>query len=286
MKIRIINLLVLVYFINTYAVAQSNLNAYKYVTVTKKFDFQKTEDQYQLNSLTKFLFNKEGFISLFDVETKPQELINNACLNLVVKINNNSNMLTTKLNVELMNCKNEVVYSGDGKSKIKEYKKAYHEAIRKALEPLKNINYKYNAQLISAVTPIKEVIVEEPATVKEEIPVEVEVEVNETVEEVEAVEAVEVVDVAEETVVKPTIVEPIHKIDFHESDILYAQKTNNGYQLVDNSPKVVFVLQKSSVVDLFILKDKNGIVYKKNEKWLIEYYTNNELVLKELNIKF
>jgi len=272
-------LVLLLVIISNSIIGQQQINNYKYITVPKKFDFQKTDDQYQLNSLTKFLFNKEGFKSLFDVDTKPEELVNNACLNLIVKVNNNSNMFTTKLNVELMNCMNEVVYSGDGRSKLKEYKKAYHEAIRKALEPIKNLNYKFNPELISTVVTNKE----EPAKIKEEIPQEVEVAVNETVEAAEAIVAVEPI---EESEIQPTRVGTIDKIDALDSDILYAQRTTNGYQLVDSSPKVVYVLQKSSVVDLFILKDKNGIVYKKKGKWLIEYYENNEFTLKELNIKF
>jgi len=283
MKLRIISLLVLTYFMNTYTFAQSSLNAYKYVTVPKKFDFQKTEDQYQLNSLTKFLFDKEGFKTLFDLEIKPQEVINSACLNLRLNVSNNSNMLTTKLKLELLNCKNEVVYSGDGRSKLKVYKKAYHEALRKAFEPLKNLNYKYNPELILDVSTKEEEIKEEPSKIEEEIPTKVEVAIDESVEVVEGEEKVEAVEV---NVEKPFQVETIHKIDSHNSDILYAQKTPSGYQLVDNSPKVVYVLQKTSVVDLFILKDKNGIVYKKDEKWLIEYYVNNELVLREINIKF
>jgi hypothetical protein len=196
-------------------------------------------------------------------------------------------MLSTKLNVELINCKNEVVYSGDGRSKLKVYKKAYHEALRKALEPLKSLNYKFNPELISTVTTENEVIKEEPAKIIVEKPIEV--AVNESVDVVEAVESVkaaEVVEAVENNVVKPSEVKAIHKNDSLDSDILYAQKTTNGYQLVDSSPKVVYVLQKSSVADLFILKDKNGILYKKNGKWLVEYYANNELVLKEVNVKF
>ena len=38
-----------------------SLNDYKYVIVPGKFDFLKESDKYQLNSLTKFLFEKYGF---------------------------------------------------------------------------------------------------------------------------------------------------------------------------------------------------------------------------------
>lgn len=34
--------------------AQESLNGYKYVVVPEKFDFLKSEDLYQINSLTKF----------------------------------------------------------------------------------------------------------------------------------------------------------------------------------------------------------------------------------------
>ena len=44
--------------------AQSDINNYKYVSVSDRFDFLKTSDQYQLNSLTKFLLNKSGFTVL------------------------------------------------------------------------------------------------------------------------------------------------------------------------------------------------------------------------------
>ena len=42
------------------AFSQTNLNNYKYVIVPKKYDFLKEEDQFRLNGLTKFLFEKYG----------------------------------------------------------------------------------------------------------------------------------------------------------------------------------------------------------------------------------
>ena len=51
---------------NTFS--QTNLNDYKYVIVPNSFDFLKYEDQYQLNSLTKFLFNKNGFTAIMEDE--------------------------------------------------------------------------------------------------------------------------------------------------------------------------------------------------------------------------
>ena len=50
--------------VNMSSWAQMSLNDYKYVSVPEKFDFLKSNDQYQLNSLTFFLLKKKGFTVL------------------------------------------------------------------------------------------------------------------------------------------------------------------------------------------------------------------------------
>ena len=113
--------------------AQKSINSYKYVLVPKQFEFQKSSDQYQLNSLTKFLFERAGFTVFFSDESFPADLANNRCLALTASVNNDSNFLNTKLRVDLLDCYNKVVFSSEeGKSKEKEYKAAYHEALRNA----------------------------------------------------------------------------------------------------------------------------------------------------------
>ena len=59
-------------------------------------------------------------------------------------IRDDSSMFTTKSIVELRDCYNNVVFSSNvGKSKEKEYKKAYHEAIRNAFKSVQTLKYKY-----------------------------------------------------------------------------------------------------------------------------------------------
>lgn len=72
------------------------------------------------------------------------------------------------------------------------------------------------------------------------------------------------------------------------ADTLYAQGTTNGYQLVDMTPKKVLVLFKTSVQDYFIAEAGawHGIVFKKEGKWIFEYYKNDSIVSRELTIKF
>jgi len=266
--------------------SQQTLNDYKYVIVPKKYDFLKSEDQYQLNSLTKFLFKKEGFTTLFDTDSRSQELATDACLGLTSRIKKSSNMFSTKLVIELLNCKNEVVHtSSEGKSKLKDYKKAYQEALRNAFESIESLNYKYNPVKKSVADKTKEVVVEEKPTVieKEIIPDKVEIGVEEVpIEVVEDVTAV----TKEVTEPKKEIINKAIQEEETAIDLFYAQKNNLGYQLVDSTPKVVYILLKSSKDDVYLLKNKKGIVYKENSKWIVEYYELDKLVQKTLAIKF
>ena len=143
--------------------AQNTLDAYKYVIVPDKFDAFKEVDKYQLNSLTKFLFEKYGFQTLSEKTAYPSEVINNPCLAVTAKFNDHSSMFTTKVNVDLIDCYNKVVFSTDiGKSKIKEYKLSYHEALRNTFISIKELNHSYDSSLsvktsteVKTVDPVK-----------------------------------------------------------------------------------------------------------------------------------
>lgn len=132
--------------------AQENINSYKYILVPTQFEFQRSADQYQLNSLTKFLFERAGFTVLFTDENFPSDLASNSCLGLKAKINNESGMFSTKMNVELLNCYNQTIFSTkDGRSKEKDYKAAYHEALRMAFEDIEDLKYAYDGSAAANV---------------------------------------------------------------------------------------------------------------------------------------
>ena len=127
--------IVFVCFFITSMFSQTNLNEYKYVIVSKKYDFLKRADQYQLNSLSKFLFNKYGFEALMEGEPYPADLIKNRCLALKADVLKGSGMFKTKLTIQLTDCNDRLVYtSGMGESREKEFKKAYTAAIRQAFK--------------------------------------------------------------------------------------------------------------------------------------------------------
>lgn len=252
--------LVLALIISANTIVAQNLNDYKYVIVPNSFDFLKIVDQYKLNSLTKFLLKKEGFISLLNDEKKPIDLYDNPCLGLDFNLMKKSSFLSTALQFELKNCNNEIVFSSKkGSSKLKDYKPAYHAALRNAFKSLTAMNYAYNNTSFSNTIQ------------KPKIDVLTETTVNPTTVSVTASKPTKVITSKEKEVVK---------------EILYAQKIENGFQLVNNKPKVEFIVLNTGKKDVFILKNQKGILFKSNNKWIIEMYNNGQLVSKEIYIKF
>jgi hypothetical protein len=70
----------------------------------------------------------------------------------------------------------------------------------------------------------------------------------------------------------------------------YAQPIENGYQLVDSSPKIVMKMLATSKTNIFMAQEINGysgIMYAgENGEWFFEYYEDTTLVVKSLRIKF
>ncbi|WP_025743969.1 hypothetical protein [Aquimarina pacifica] len=123
--------------------AQGKINDYKYVIVPESYGFFEESDKYQLNSLTKFLFNKYGFSAYMQGEEFPKDF--SGCNALRANLIRQSGMFLTKLLVELKDCNDKVVFtSQEGKSREKEYKNAYHEALRDAFRSIKGLNYAYS----------------------------------------------------------------------------------------------------------------------------------------------
>lgn len=272
----------LAFFIISLLPAQVSLNEYKYVIVPNKFEFLKEADQYRLNSLTQYLFQKNGFIAVMEEDKLPEEIVKNSCLALKADVLSNSGMFKTKLKVELKNCNGEVVYTSlEGTSREKKYAVAYNNAIRSAFNSFKDLNYKYEPNE-------KTLAMAEAETKKEE-------EIKRLKEEIKSLKAVEEkVKVVEQ--VKTEVKKPIEKEEEKEikkdniktfsKDVLYAQPTNTGFQLVDTTPKVVYTLYASGQEHIFIVKGRDAVIYKVDTGWVIAEQKGNRLEKKNLNIKF
>ena len=106
------------------SVAQSPLDAFKYIIVPKKFDFLSQENQYRVNSMTKYLFEQNGFVTLIQGENYPDDLMKNPCLAATADILDESNLFTTKLYVQLFDCRDQEVFRSEmGKSNEKAWDK-------------------------------------------------------------------------------------------------------------------------------------------------------------------
>jgi hypothetical protein len=110
---------------NASGYAQSPLDSYKYIIVPKKFDFLRKENEYRVNSQTKFLFEKNGFTTLLKGQDYPDDLLANPCLGAEANVIDESNSFTSKVRISLTNCQDQVVYTSEqGKSKEKDYAKS------------------------------------------------------------------------------------------------------------------------------------------------------------------
>ncbi|MFG6685613.1 hypothetical protein ACGK9U_03460 [Mariniflexile sp. HNIBRBA6329] len=290
MKLKYIAILITC-LLSTSIFSQANLNNYKYVIVPTKYDFLKEADQYQLNSLTEFLFEKYGFEALMEGANYPDDLVKNRCLALKSNLVKDSGMFKTKLTVELKNCNDEVVYTSEmGESREKEFQRAYTEAARNAFKSIEALNYKYEPSANASVAVSQEVetkseVSKEIETLRQEIEnlkKEKEVVVEKVSPKVEAVAQTPKLKVAAKEVIDTTALTAKES----PSGILYAQAIENGFQLVDSTPKVVYRIKKTSIPDMYLVEGKNATIYKKDSNWVLEYYDNDVLKQEVLNIKF
>lgn len=262
--------------------AQNNLNDYKYIVVPIKFEFQKSESEYNLNALLKFLFEKNNFDTLMSSEALPEDLIKNGCLALKADIIDESNLLKTKMKIQLKNCRGEVVYTSiQGVSREKDYKKTYQEAIRMAFESIKMENYNYVPTSDTVTTTIPEKGAKtEIEKLKKEIK-ELKAEKKPKIEKAEEQEKGEnlVSQIKEE---QPVIMEKENKILI--ATLIPGSVFN--YQLKNSEGQIRYTLLFSGKEDVFIVKNKEALVYKKNNRWLLAQYVENDLQTNTIEIQF
>lgn len=244
--------LVLLLLLVSHSYAQS-VNDYSAVIVPVKYDFLKEENQYRLNTLTKFNFNKAGFVAFYTKETIPAEY-NDRCSLLRADVEKESGFLVTKLYVVLKDCNDKVVFkSAVGKSKEKDFKLAYIEALNEAFESVYELQYKYSGVAAKVQSSTLAMTALTPA-VTSNVPAET----------------------RQASVTR------------NDANLLYAQVTPTGYQLIDSTPKVVMKLMKTSQPNSFIaIKDgiQGSLILKENQ-WYFEYYQNDKLVSEKVNVKF
>jgi len=271
-------LFILTFFIGTISSFAQDLDQYKYIIIPEKFEFSKEENQYQLNALTKFLFEKYGFETLMKNEQKPLDLQENYCLGLTAYVKDNSGLFVTKLVVQLEDCRGNIVFeTKEGRSRIKEFKDAHHEALRDAFSTIEELNYEYDPSEVRAPT----------ASENEEAPQAVEkAEVAQTEPKTEPVKTSEEIEAPTtapaEVVVKNPMIEngSDKELNFEKDGVNYSlEKSDSGYSFYqENSEEPFAVLAKSGGQNSFIYKSltRQGVAYFDEGGNLIVEYLDAE----------
>lgn len=252
------------------AVKAQDLNNYKYVIIPETYEFTGDIDQYQLNSLTKYLFEQEGFTTLMKSEDKPEDLRANSCLGLKVNVKDDSGLFVTKLFIELEDCYGKLVFeSKEGRSRKKEFKEAYHEAIRDAFSEIEEMEYEYE--------PVSSPIAEKPADKQVEKPQ------IETKEEAEPIVLVEKgMDEAPPVKnIEDSKVEADKTQTYRYSDKNFElRKTNQGlglYQEGATEPIAILIETDGGQSYIYNSLTNQGVAYFDAENnFVVEYYDRQE----------
>lgn len=252
------------------AFSQGDLNDYKYIIVPKTFDGFKKENQYKTSTLIKYLFTQNGFNAVYD-DALPDELSSSRCLGLLVFLDDQSSIFTTKTSIVLKDCSSKDIFvTLQGRSKEKNYNEAYNNALTKAFESIKALDYVYSpndgqsGQLtVSFKNDVKNVEkqeVKKPKTKKEGAVI-----TQEATPEKQVYKSKEPV-ISQIKKGEPSS-EEMAKPSKNDLNILYAQEIQNGFQLVDSTPKIRIRMFKSSAPNYYLAQsgNQNGLVYKKME---------------------
>nr|WP_299000071.1 hypothetical protein [uncultured Allomuricauda sp.] len=291
------------------ASALAQFNDYKYIIVPKKFDAFRKENMHQTSTYIKYFLTQKGFNVVYD-DALPDDLFQNRCLGAIVSLQDDSSLFGTKVSIVFKDCRSvEIFRTIEGKSKLKEFRPAYSQAIQRAFVSLDGVEYEYQPKNAKTDTSKeetltlnfkndvktlkeepKEVVLEQKATQEEQVYKAIKPKpaiTNKVADETSKTEeAKQMVLEQESTMENQTFkaIEPKSGI----SGLLYAQPTQNGFQLVDSSPKIRYKLVRTSVKDFYLVAegDKSGVVFVKDGKWRLEYVENGAIVVEELNIKF
>ena len=202
-------------------------------------------------------------------EELPMELSQNRCKALIANMQNNSGLFSTKLVVVLKDCKNNQLFiSKEGRSREKEYKIAYQEALRDAFESISALNYKYEGQVSSAPAPKSENVVQlvmvpeakaEP-TVQETMPAEVEVSI---------------IPVSQDQIVENLKNEKTLNF-LYEAKAFYLERSENGYRFFQKGmtePFAQLISSKNSQTYIYASITTQGIAnFDKDGNLVVEIF--------------
>lgn len=249
-------LLFIVLLLSSIQVFAQSLNDFQYVIVPTKFNDFDVSNQFRLNTMTKLKLEKMGFIAFYDTTNIPVEILSQRCDILSVEVMKGKSFLFTSVFVSFIDCNGNIIHQSEvGKTKEKEFKKAFPIALEEAFQSLFKLKYKFNGSKSKSSQSTAAIALSAK---------------NDSLDETNT-----------------NLSTPISERS-DRSKLLFAQPTSTGFQLVDSSPKVVYKLFKTDSPTMFLAQkeNQNGVVSLKDGNWFFEYQENEKVVSEKLEIKF
>ena len=243
--------------ISSLSFSQSTLNDYQMAIIPSRFEFQKEDNQYRINSTIKAFLKQKGFEAYLSTDVLPEGFLDYNCNKVFVNVLEENTMFSTKIKIEFKDCKNVVLFTTDlGESREKERAKSYNQALLLTLKSFDKAKYKFSGK---------------------------------TYYDEEAQEKLKSRDVE-------NVSKEVTKVIKSENGVTYEKVTTNDkpttnetfIKVINQANQQELVLYKTTRNAIYLcnLNGKNGVVFAKNEVWFFEYLDNEKLVSEKLDIKF
>lgn len=305
---------------------RAQLNPYKYIVVPTHFEAFKKVNQHQTSTIVKYYLTENGFPAVYDTQ-QPTELRIDPCQAAYVKLRDDSGMFMTRVALQFVDCQGEVVFETmEGTSKEKDYADAYKGAIAEAFQSLAGMGYSYapgddmagtasesigNQAASVNQPPGGQLTREESArgleAAREAIPQRPESPVSGNVSAASRPDTADPGGSGADTESRvsgassqatdsgspaPDSGSPARDSGSPAPDsgeLLYAQEIENGFQLVDSTPKIRMKLMRTSQTDRYIVVvdgETRGMLYQQDDFWIHEFYDAGKLRTERIRIKF
>ena len=259
----------------------SQFDPFKYVVVPIQFEAFKQANMHNTSTMVKYYLEQRGLPALYDV-SKPSDLVQSPCIGAYTQFIDDSNMIATRVILRFVDCEGKIIFETvQGKSKEKEYKVSYKEAIEQAFLSFDGVTYSY--------TPPKRKAAAATVGAGSKV-IDTEAVASKTAEpEPVAAQATEPTSALASTK-EPEVPKAAAIATISSSETLYAQPIEGGYQLVDSSPKIRMLLMESDrdegVYMAVVEGNSAGTVYRDGDNWVHVFFRDGEIVRTPLNIKF
>ncbi len=243
-------------FTSLIALSQSSLNDYNMAIIPSRFDFQKGDNQYRINSTIKTFLLQKGFEAYLSTDELPEGFLDYNCNKVFVKAVEENTTFVTKLKVEFRDCEGRILFETDlAETREKDFAKAYNQVLLKTLTTFSKAKYKYSGKTYFDEEADEKIKNRDVENVSEEVTKVINSEK----------------EVKYEKVGKPVNQE--NKLPF--------MKVVNAV----NQKEVTLYKTSKANIYLSTYNGRSGVVMSKENAWFFEYIDGDKVTSEKLDIK-